>query len=155
MPFFFPFLITLVGLFRAGVSAFKDREFRALAFMLAVLLLSGMVFYHEVEGWRYLDSLYFSVTTLTTIGFGDFAPHTDAGKVFTIIYVFMGLGVIFGFIEKLAEHAGRHQMNRFSDVSRFAKLSKKLGWKTWEAAEMRSIAARETEEKSDGTDSRV
>lgn len=106
MPFFLPVLVTVAGLVRAGASAFKDPKFRALAYMLAVLLVSGMFFYHEVEGWRYLDSLYFSVTTLTTIGFGDFVPHTDAGKIFTIMYIFMGLGVIFGFIEQLAEHAG-------------------------------------------------
>ena len=148
MPFFLPFLITIVGLFRAGVSAFKDREFRALAFMLLVLLISGMVFYHEVEGWRYLDSLYFSVTTLTTVGFGDFAPHTDAGKIFTMFYIFLGLGVIFGFVEHLAEHAGKHQMKRLSDMSKLASMSKRLGWHAWAATQSQSAPDKNKKEDS-------
>ena len=57
-----------------------------------------------MEGWSVLDSFYFSVTTLTTVGFGDPAPTTAAGKIFTIVYIFVGLGVIGGFINVLAKH---------------------------------------------------
>ncbi len=57
-----------------------------------------MIFYHSVEGWAWLDSLYFSVITLTTVGYGDFSPQTDLGKAFTMIYIFVGLGILAGFI---------------------------------------------------------
>jgi hypothetical protein len=67
------------------------------------LLLSGTVFFTLVEGWSVLDSFYFSVTTLTTVGFGDPAPTTAAGKIFTMVYIFVGLGVIGGFINVLAK----------------------------------------------------
>ena len=63
-----------------------------------------MIFYHGVEGWGWLDSLYFSVITLTTVGYGDFAPKTDAGKVFTIIYILVGLGILAGFISLMAQN---------------------------------------------------
>ena len=44
-----------------------------------------------MEGWNLLDSLYFSVVTLTTIGYGDLSPSTAASKIFTIFYIFVGL----------------------------------------------------------------
>ena len=72
---------------------FQDHEFRSLLWAVLILLVSGTVFYHGVEGWRVLDSLYFSVTTLVTVGFGDFSPKTDVGKIFTIVYILIGVGV--------------------------------------------------------------
>ena len=64
----------------------------------------GTVVYHYLEGWTWLDSFYFSFITLTTIGFGDFAPKTDAGKVFTLIYITIGVGIILAFINTLYRH---------------------------------------------------
>jgi hypothetical protein len=61
---------------------------------------------HLVLGWSVLDALYFSVITLTTVGYGDFSPQTPAGKKFTMIYVLIGLGLISGFVFLLAERTG-------------------------------------------------
>jgi voltage-gated potassium channel len=70
------------------------------------LLILGTLFYTRVEGWRPLDSLYFTVVTLTTVGFGDLAPRTDAGKVFTMVYIVVGIGLLSGFVILLAERSG-------------------------------------------------
>lgn len=68
-------------------------------------------FYHNVEGMTYLDALYFSVMTLATVGYGDLSPQTALGKVFTIIYVLIGVGiitaVIANFNRALAEYHKR------------------------------------------------
>jgi voltage-gated potassium channel len=61
-------------------------------------LLSGTIFYSLQEGWSLVDALYFSATTLTTVGLGDLAPTTTTGKLFTVVYIFSGLGLIAGFI---------------------------------------------------------
>jgi hypothetical protein len=38
--------------------------------------------------------VYFSVTTLATVGLGDLAPATDAGELFTVMYILTGVGIL-------------------------------------------------------------
>lgn len=82
----------------------QNKEYRDLLYTTSIILFIGTISYHYIEGWSYVDSLYFSVVTLTTIGFGDFAPQTDGGKLFTIFYIIMGIGVILTFINTLQHH---------------------------------------------------
>ncbi len=64
-----------------------------------VLILSayiiGLLFYHLVEKWSYIDALYFLTATFTTIGYGDITPKTDTGKIFTIIISWVGISLGF------------------------------------------------------------
>ena len=97
------FILTLPRLFRAIVGAWRrDPQFRSLTFLVAFTLLSGTLFYRTVEGWSVVDAFYFSATTLTTVGLGDIAPVTTLGRLFTVVYIFAGLGLIAGFISTLA-----------------------------------------------------
>ena len=98
-------LSLLLGLARLGHSiarSFRDPQFRALLLLYAALLLIGTAFYVRTEGWSVLDALYFCVVTLATVGYGDFAPRTSLGKVFTIVYVLIGAGVFVVLAAELA-----------------------------------------------------
>lgn len=66
-------------------------------------LLSGTIFYSTVEKLSPLDSLYLSFMTLTTIGYGDVHPVTDLGKIFTMVYATVGLGIMAMFISVVAK----------------------------------------------------
>jgi hypothetical protein len=94
-------------LIRGLARVVREPQGRALATLVLLQLLAGTVFYTLNEGWRWLDALYFSVTTLATVGLGDLAPATDAGKVFTIVFVFTGVGLLATFISMLARHMVR------------------------------------------------
>ncbi|TFH04030.1 MAG: two pore domain potassium channel family protein [Methanosarcina sp.] len=97
---------------RALRMLLKDPKFRALLFLVIFTLAMGTFFYHSVEGWSWLDSLYFSVITLTTVGYGDFTPKTDSGKIFTMIYIFLGLGILVGFVTPIGEFLIDRRMER-------------------------------------------
>ncbi len=97
------FIVFTTRFFRAIWEGLKDPQFRALFISIIILLLGGMVFYHYVEGWSWLDSLYFSVITLATVGYGDFSPQTAVGKIFTMIYIILGLGELSAFVLLLAK----------------------------------------------------
>lgn len=97
--------VTLTRFLRGIWYGLKDPEFKGLFFFVIVLLVSGTIFYNQVEHWRMLDSLYFSVTTLTTVGLGDFSPQTDLGKIFTIVYILVGVGTLLGFLNLVAHHS--------------------------------------------------
>ena len=64
----------------------------------------GTVFYRFVEDLTWLDSLYFSVITLTTVGYGDFSPVTSTGKVFTMFYVLAGIGIFVALVTEIGQH---------------------------------------------------
>ncbi len=84
----------------------QDKDFRNLFLWLIAIILLGSWFYVRVEHWTFLDSVYFSITTLATVGYGDLTPHTPAGKIFTIFYILVGIGMLSGFIVLLAERSG-------------------------------------------------
>jgi voltage-gated potassium channel len=96
------FLATLLRLIRAVGRALHDPEFRALLIVLLLLLVSGTAFYSTVEGWAWVDALYFCVATASTVGYGDLAPKTQFGKAFTMIYIAVGVGVFITLAGKLA-----------------------------------------------------
>ena len=103
------FFMTLLRFFSAFARSLEDPEFRAMFLILVALLVSGTVFYSGVEGWSVIDALYFSVMTLATVGYGDLAPSTGFSKIFTILYVIVGVGVFVSFIAKLRVHHSREE----------------------------------------------
>jgi len=75
------------------------------AFMIfVVILLAGTLIYHEIEGWSYLNSLYFTTMTVTTVGYGDFVPLTDNGKIFTILFSVSGISLALYVLSLFAKY---------------------------------------------------
>lgn len=90
----------------------KKYSYRLISLAAATILLTGTVFYHFVEKLSWLDAWYLSVITLTTVGYGDIAPQTDAGKLFTTFYVLTGIGIIVTFTSTLVKRVGDRRNNR-------------------------------------------
>lgn len=81
------------------------RQYRAAAALALAVLSGGAIFYHAVEHLKWLDAFYFCTITLTTIGYGDITPKTNTGKLFTIFYVLVGIGIIGFFVNLLIKNA--------------------------------------------------
>jgi voltage-gated potassium channel len=79
----------------------SSRFIRGARFNLRYALLSvlgavalGTLGFHLLEGWSLTDSLYATIQTLTTVGYGDVTPLTVAGRVFASFYMFIGVGAV-------------------------------------------------------------
>ena len=86
---------------RAIAAMWRDRDQRGPLLLAASLLIVGTAFYSLVEGWSIVDSLYFCSMSLATVGYGDLVPTTDVGKIFTVVYVLTGIGILVSFFTTL------------------------------------------------------
>ncbi len=62
--------------------------------LVFLVIVSGTVGYSIIEGWTLFDSLYMTVITLSTIGYQEVSPLSRTGRAFTIVLVFVGVGVV-------------------------------------------------------------
>ena len=95
--------VNVSRLFRSLFQAFLEPEVRAVFALALTLIVIATVFYWLVEGWSLLDSAYFSVVTIATVGYGDLAPKTVLGKIFTIGYIICGIGIFVAAVTALAQ----------------------------------------------------
>lgn len=82
---------------------------RVLTLLLTLpgVVAAGTVFFRYVEGWSWVDSYFFTVVTLSTVGYGDPVPVTTLGKLGTTVFIFAGLGIFAVTIQQVGLFAMR------------------------------------------------
>lgn len=93
-------------------AARRSKIVTGLLIILGIYISFGAVFYHLIEKWQWVDSFYFTVITLSTVGYGDFSPQTTAGKLFTMPYVFIGIGLFIAVANSLLRHRGQKTIEK-------------------------------------------
>ncbi len=96
------FGLTLARFFTAIYRSWSNPVFRSTLGLALLILLSGTLFYHSVEGWSWLDSLFFSVMTALTISYDDLTPSSPAARIFTMFYALVSIGVFIAIVLEFA-----------------------------------------------------
>ena len=89
-------------------QTFDRHIHRVLLGITGITLGIGTVVYRLIENMSWVDAYYMSVVTLSTVGYGDLAPQTAFGKVFTTFYIFSGVGILTTYIA----YSMRRHLNR-------------------------------------------
>jgi hypothetical protein len=82
----------------------------------AIYLTVGALFYSHVEGWSPQDSIYFCIVTMSTVGYGDMSPSHDSSKLFTLIWIVIGICAVFVSIHSAVDDCIRPYMQRSRDL---------------------------------------
>ncbi len=98
--------------FRDYIATIMQPEFQPIFGSVIVVLAVGTLVFHQLEDWSLVDSLYFSVVTLATIGYGDLTPTTDTAKLFSILYIFVGVGILGVFISAVSHASMQRTLER-------------------------------------------
>jgi voltage-gated potassium channel Kch len=93
---------------RGIFAAVGDPTTKGLIGLTGAIILLASGFYMIFEGWNLLDALFFSVATISTVGYGDLVPATFAGRIFTIGFIFVGIGVFVVTAASIAQNVIRH-----------------------------------------------
>jgi len=88
---------------------------------LAVVVAAGIGGYHALEGYTWLEALYMTAITLSTVGFHEVRPLSPSGQIFTILLLAGGLGVVFYTMVAVAEKVVEGEFQQFFGRRRMQK----------------------------------
>jgi voltage-gated potassium channel len=92
---------------------------------LAAAILFGTVGFYLIEGWSLADSLYVTVQTLTTVGYGDMPPHTGKGRFFAVVVMLIGAGGVALAVSTIVQSVVQSELvATFGQRRRTRKMSK-------------------------------
>lgn len=82
----------------ADLNPKQRNTLRVALVTLSGLLLIGTLLFHSLENWTWTESFYFTVITLTTVGYGDLHPTTDASRLAVALFIIFGVGIVAGVV---------------------------------------------------------
>lgn len=93
---------------------------------LLTLIGAGTWAFHSLESWTWAESFYFSVATLSTVGYGDIHPTSDYSRVIAAIFILVGVGIVIAALTRIGSAYLAHQERRLtSNITRIVNHSHK------------------------------
>lgn len=68
-----------------------------------LMIVVGTIGFHFIENISWRESIYLATATVTTVGYGDIAPQTPLGQVFTTFFMLVGVGTVLYALSVLAQ----------------------------------------------------
>ena len=91
--------------------SYAGKEILLSFFGICVVIIIGTLGYSIIEKWSLFDSFYMTVITLSTVGFSETHELSFHGRIFTIILIFIGVGVAMALLTTLARAIIERQVN--------------------------------------------
>ncbi|RWX50623.1 voltage-gated potassium channel [Candidatus Electrothrix marina] len=93
---------------------------------LLMFLVIGPVGYILLEGTGFLDGLYLTIITISTVGYGDIVPTTPGGRLFTVLLIFSGVGYVMYMFSQITEAMVEGGLQRFVERRKMQKKMTRL-----------------------------
>ena len=87
---------------------------------------AGIAGYMIIEGANFLDSLYMTIISITTVGYSEVVPLSDTGKIFTIILLVVSWGIFAFAITRITQFVVNGEINKYFKKRRLMKQIEKL-----------------------------
>uniref|UniRef100_A0A7S4B2B2 EF-hand domain-containing protein n=1 Tax=Chrysotila carterae TaxID=13221 RepID=A0A7S4B2B2_CHRCT len=146
---------TSLSLLVSSVASKQGREFASMTKLLllcaamALLISCGSLGMSLLEGLPFLEGAYWAVVTISTVGFGDIVPTTDASRVFATVYILVGValaGYIFTQVAALPLDAHQAKMEQAVRNQYGEELNEDALWELAGSDEMTSIGLSESDD---------
>jgi len=94
--------------------------------LVAAVLAVGTAGFVSIEGWPWFDAFYMSLITLTTVGYGEIRPLSQAGRIFNSLLILIGVTTVFFAIGVIAQYAVEAELGAYFGRRRKRRLLEKL-----------------------------
>ncbi len=109
------------------MSAIGSRtKFTRYGWLLLILIASGTAGYTYLEKWAWIDSLYMTITTLATVGYGEVHPLSPNGRIFTMVLIVCGVGTLLYILSDIAHILANSDIREFLGRRRMKDRIRKL-----------------------------
>jgi len=104
------------------IKFFRTKIYTAV-FLLVVIMLIGVFGYVMISGYSWIDALYMTVITMTTVGFGEVVPLDDESKIFTIFLILASVVIVGYALSIISEYI---LSNNYAEELKHKKMQKKI-----------------------------
>ena len=94
--------------------------------LIILIVSTGTFGYMFLEGWNFLDSLFMTIITITTVGYGEVHQLSRTGQFFTIALIIGGVGTVFYVLSTGAEFILEGELQEIFGRKRVEKKIKEL-----------------------------